>query len=749
MASYNASETVVAVGTAVARSDGDGSTGRDAIILDDSGDEKPANENPQFTHMWYHCKPEGTRNMLMDNAHRATSLFFFKHNIPFMAIDSPFFRNMIKAAQNCPVYTPAGRFTLCNKQLDERNAEANKFKARLLESNLMFGFTITGDGYASLSKRQYHNHILVAGGTPIFLGLVDRTGLGASGQDVAAEFQEVMDQLDASVRANLIFGVTDTPSANRKAWRLLMDANPRMYWGGCMAHEISLYMGDVAKMECSKRLMDKCHKLYKWIMLHAVGDVSLLSLFREKVKAHFQAKADATACPRERHACRSRMTMALYKKGDTRMLSIFKLLFRTLYLMEPLVAVFTDARYPAMAQRAIRQYNSQATAEKKIKKRTGSGLFVDSMFDTFGSMEKGIWDEIEIWLQANIAVVYFHRIVDTHEPALHLVYYCSALNDKHLRVLADMDSDAIWLHNMLANFEKRWARWHLPIHTAAYHFAPQFQSHPPSRHEMKEIEAVLNRLWPEEVDVILVSLKLFKNNNLLTLGITEDDVKKGQTATAHAWYHQREHRLPAAFAKAGMQLCSQPASASVAEQGVCGWSKVGCIETAKRTRILTAKSDKLVNVNGWLWAQAKMKTAPKRPKNLDLYDTMDAMMEKTQEEARSCGRAEGESDAATDFELTDVGEDSEGEAYDVELSDNDAEDNSQEIAPLAKEGAYSVLDLEEDEYSDVDDEDANHTSPLPPATVVKVNDTLKGVLTAVPSLRKTNFESAIRKLAFG
>ena len=86
--------------------------------------------------------------MLMDNAHRATSLFFFKHNIPFMAIDSPFFRNMIKAAQNCPVYTPAGRFTLCNKQLDERNAEANKFKARLLESNLMFGFTITGDGYA-------------------------------------------------------------------------------------------------------------------------------------------------------------------------------------------------------------------------------------------------------------------------------------------------------------------------------------------------------------------------------------------------------------------------------------------------------------------------------------------------------------------------------------------------------------------------------------------------------------------------
>ena len=220
-------------------------------------------------------------------------------------------------------------------------------------------------------------------------------------------------------------------------------------------HEISLYMGDVAKLESSKQLMDKCHKLYKWIMLHTVGDVSLLSLFREKIKAHFQAKLDASACRKERQACRSRMTMALYKKGDTRMLIIFKLLFRTLFLMEPLVAVFTDARYSAMAQKAIRQYNSQASGEKKIKKRTASGVFVDSMFDAFGSMEREIWDEIETWLQANISVVYFHRIVDTHEPALHLVYYCSALNDKHLRILADLDSEAIWLHNMLANFEKR------------------------------------------------------------------------------------------------------------------------------------------------------------------------------------------------------------------------------------------------------------------------------------------------------
>jgi len=169
------------------------------------------------------------------------------------------------------------------------------------------------------------------------------------------------------VTQNLIFGVTDTPSANRKAWRLLMVKFPRMYWGGCMSHEISLYMGDIAKMECSKRLADKCHKLYKWIMLHTVGDVSLLSLFQEKVHAHFLAKFNASSDAKVRRACKACMAMLLYKKGDTRMLSIFKLLFRTLYLMEPLVAVFSDARYSAMAQKATRPTIARPPMKRKSK----------------------------------------------------------------------------------------------------------------------------------------------------------------------------------------------------------------------------------------------------------------------------------------------------------------------------------------------------------------------------------------------
>ena len=582
---------------------------QDPIILDDedAGALSTGGSQAQvmYEHMWYRMLPEQQRTANLAAAHRANSIFFFKHNIPFHIVNSKEFRAVIKASQNCPVYVPVDRRTLSGPHLEARDAEATAFNLLQMKSNAVFGFTITGDGYASLTKRAYHNHILIAGGIPIFLGLVDRTWIGATGEDIAEEFEEIMDGLDIFLRRNLIFGVTDTPSANRKAWRLLMESNPNMYWGGCMAHEISLYMGDIAKMECSKRLMDKCHKLYKWIMHHVVGDASLLGLFQEKVLSHFQAKYDSCSDPKARRACAARKTMTLYKKGDTRMLSIFKLLFRTLSLMGPLVATFGDARYKAMAQKVIRQYNGQATRERRIKKNA-DGTFFDSMFNTFGAATSEIWDEIETWLQANLSIVYFLRIVDTHEPSLHMVYYCSALNDKHLRVLASLDESAIWLQNMSKNFETRWARWHLHIHTLAYHFNPKFREHPPSRGEMRECQLALERLWPTEAAEILVSLKHFKASPM-ALGLKQEDVNDLSKCIPHLWYRQYDHILPESFAKAGMQLCAQPSSASVAKQGVVGWSKVGAIETIKRTRILTAKTNKLVNVNGWLWAAEKAK----------------------------------------------------------------------------------------------------------------------------------------------
>ena len=64
----------------------------------------------------------------------------------------------------------------------------------------------------------------------------------------------------------------------------------------------------------------------------------ILALFRTKVADHFNAIKQVANNKADRSAAASRATMVLYKPGDTRMLTVFRMLARVLFLLEPLVA---------------------------------------------------------------------------------------------------------------------------------------------------------------------------------------------------------------------------------------------------------------------------------------------------------------------------------------------------------------------------------------------------------------------------
>ena len=81
------------------------------------------------------------------------------------------------------------------------------------------------------------------------------------------------------------------------------------------------------------------------------------------------------------------------------------------------------------------------------------------------------------------SAVYFHRTVDTHKPSLFLVYFTSALVDKHLRIMSDLGKASEYADDVRALFGKRWERYHRPCHTLAYHMAPQFRLHDMSDEE--------------------------------------------------------------------------------------------------------------------------------------------------------------------------------------------------------------------------------------------------------------------------
>ena len=294
--------------------------------------------------------------------HDAWALFFFGNNIPFNAIVAGgYFKGAIQKTKECPSYTPQDRQTLSGAQLERMNEKANAYKEIRLKTSVDMGYVITGDGYKSSTKRKYNNHILVGVSGPIYLGLVDVTGDGGTGDDVFTEFDDVLASLDEDVREATLIGILDTPSCNRKAWRLLMEKHPRMIWCGCMAHEISLLMKDVMAIAMSRQLYARCLALYKWVMHHN----ALLGIFKAKVREVFDVEHKAAKNHSDKSAATARKTMSLYKPGDTRMLTGFRLLYRTMFLMKALVAMFSDAKYDSIAQSIMSDHNKSSKKKDK------------------------------------------------------------------------------------------------------------------------------------------------------------------------------------------------------------------------------------------------------------------------------------------------------------------------------------------------------------------------------------------------
>ena len=129
------------------------------------------------------------------------------------------------------------------------------------------------------------------------------------------------------------------------------------------------------------------------------------------------------------------------------------------------------------------------------------------------------------------------------------------------------------------------------------------------------------RMWPEEGAEMFAGLSQFKRNGDGAFKW----LPKANGMEAHLWWDVYGDMVNCtALVQAAMYLTSKTSSASVAEQGVVGWSKVGAIETNKRLRIHTATTDKLVNICGVEWCKredAKPADA-KRPKNLDLFECL-------------------------------------------------------------------------------------------------------------------------------
>jgi len=623
-------------------------------------------------------KSPAEKQMKLAEAHKKVSLFFFVHNIPLHCIDVDEFHEMIDAVKEAPSYVPVCRQTLSTSHLADRDAEATAQNDLVLSQSSGFGLVLTGDGYRSKhKKRQYHNHHLLCVSGPIFLGMADTTGEPSRAVDICDEFSEVIGSLPEGVASCIMLGVLDTPSPNVAAWTLLMDKYPRQIWQGCMAHEVSLCMKDIAKLQVSvdQRIVSK--SLVIWVNNHP----GVFKVFAQKVEQHFSLLKQQAESAADKAKYSSKMCMTLYMPGDTRMLTIFKLFFRLLVLKEPLLAMFSDPEYKLAAQKAMKGYNARTGVPPEKKYRSRGQSFIDPCAETFGGENKPIWESLERWCQATLSIVYLHRMCDTHKPFMHFVYYGCCLVDKQFRLLAEMDDDGGFIKQVQTIFLKRWYRWHTCLHSLCYHANPAYQEHEMSNEEYADCMEVTTKLFGDDSTDILLGLKEFKRASSRHFW-TEKEWAKIDDIPMHLWWDTFGAKMQCGqatangfdtclFTNAMKRLCSLCGSASSTEQGVAGWSKVGAIEGAKRSRLKVARTNKLVNIGGAAWARKQLTYNKRDDVVRGLADTLAEMVDEAQAHATTFGAAE----AADDTRAGDSGALELGEAAaaapgeDVESSD--------------------------------------------------------------------------------
>lgn len=417
----------------------------------------------------YAFKTLAEKAAIREKCQKAWDHAFIMCGIPWSIADNPYFRAAIHETRRCLDFKNACSKTMSTTRLNARNDEANVDKEARMRAGRSFGFLITSDGWRSSSKRNYHNYILVSVEGAIFLNLVECTGESGTGESVADGFEKQFAKLTPDILDNIVLGVTDTPTANRKAWRLLEAKHPKQIWIGCATHEVNLLFKEwVKKTPDILQLFYEGLRVVKWINNHA----EILKLFRATVPSHFVED-------KKKHS------IGLYMPGDTRMATVFRMLFRIKVLYQVLRNLVSLPEYDVASQKALKMWSDNQPPEKKLIPINGK--FVDKVKHSIQSDR--FQNEIDTFIRSTKSAMYLLRLVDGQTPVIGKFYYACALVDKHLRVMKEMNNVA-YIDQLRSIFAKRWKRWHRPIHTLAYALDPCYQSHELSREEKRDVNLV-------------------------------------------------------------------------------------------------------------------------------------------------------------------------------------------------------------------------------------------------------------------
>lgn len=270
--------------------------------------------------------------------------------------------------------------------------------------------------------------------------------------------------------------------------------------------------------------------------------------------------------------------LEVYKPGDTRFASNFRMIDRLSALKHAITFVGLSAEY----HRRCVERKEDCPVQHLI-------------------VDKAFWHSVDAWKDLLMPAYMMLREVDTHEPRLHIVYESALELQVHYNKSPHPSAAAcaqIW--------QKDWEYLHVPIHSAAHALNPRYQSD-----NLMDDEDV----WTEFLDVCEKMLgpvdgQLAVNQYAAYAshkGMFGNAMARGAAADtetpAYEWWALYGSSAPQ-LKHLAMKVLSQPASASASEQS---WSEYDFVHSKRRNRLKVDVARQLVYVHSNLRLLRKLR----------------------------------------------------------------------------------------------------------------------------------------------
>jgi hypothetical protein len=426
---------------------------------------------------------------------------------------------------------------------------------------------------------------------------IDDEQLEANEQQQATDFVAALANGDST---NYVQIVTDTPSVNAKAWRIIEEKVPHLLANPCIFHCLNLYFTHLLKGDKSIRNSP----------VEPVAVCVEVEGWTKKLEQFFTNKE----MPRSalRAACMvnfpGKGPRRLRKYSDTRAAIAYRVWHRVDRLKLCLRQAITSTDY-------VQWEDGLTDAEEKERAASIREIVADD--DGFKLLHD---------LVAALTPVYkLLRLVDGYTPAVGKIYFKSQHIDGLFQKLRDDHPDDEWYLELHNYWVRDWGYMHVDLHSLGYCVDPGYHS------LMDQMPA---DVWDEFIQCATRMLKAAPAERGFTIQQLTSEYARYQNLTgtfnsvtielaknqpAHLWWQQWGKSTPA-LQFVAMRALAQTVSASCSEQA---WSEYDIIHCRRRNRLEKSYASKLTRGHNQARLIRRMSKVDYKQKYIEWTDSED------------------------------------------------------------------------------------------------------------------------------